>query len=102
MRTRFFAYVKELLRTRYVHGHERARNFSSPVHESQLKYPTNPLIGYLNINSLRNKISDLWKAIKIMKPDYFVVGDTKLDVSFPSAQFIVRDYEIRNCRDRYN
>ena len=31
MRTRFFVYVKELFRARYVHGHERARNFSSPV-----------------------------------------------------------------------
>ena len=23
-------YVKQLLRARYIHGHERARNFSSP------------------------------------------------------------------------
>ena len=31
LRTCFFVYVKELLRARYVHGHERARNFSTPV-----------------------------------------------------------------------
>ena len=30
MRTCFFVYVKELLRARYVHGHEHGCNFSSP------------------------------------------------------------------------
>ena len=34
MRTRFFVFVKELLCARYVHGHERAHNFSSPAHVS--------------------------------------------------------------------
>ena len=32
--------------------------------------------------------------------DYFVIGETKLDSSFPSSQFQIGEYEIRNPRDR--
>ena len=32
--------------------------------------------------------------------DYFVISETKLDSSFPSAQFHIGDYEIRNRWDR--
>ena len=32
--------------------------------------------------------------------DYSVISKTKLDSSFPSAQFHIGDYEIKNCRDR--
>ena len=32
--------------------------------------------------------------------DYFVISETKLESSFPSAQFHIGDYEIRNRRDR--
>ena len=31
--------------------------------------------------------------------DYFVISETMLDSSFPSAQFHIGDYEIRNGRD---
>ena len=62
--------------------------------------PNNPLIGYLNINSLRNKIVDLREVMKTFSPDYFVVAETKLDSSFPKAQFLLDDYEIRNRKDR--
>ena len=65
-----------------------------------LKYPRNPLIGYLNINSLRNKIIDVRELIGRLQLDYFVISETKLDSSFPSAQFHIVDYEIRSRRDR--
>ena len=32
--------------------------------------------------------------------DYFVLSETKIDESFPSAQLNIHDYEIRNRRDR--
>ena len=32
--------------------------------------------------------------------DYFVISETKVDSSFPSAQFHIVDYEIRNLRHR--
>ena len=68
--------------------------------KNRLKYPTNPLIGYLNINSLRNKIIDVREVIGKLSLDYFVISETKLDESFPSAQFNISNCEIRNRRDR--
>ena len=67
---------------------------------NRLKYPTNPLIGYLNINSLRNKIINVWGVVRKLSLDYFIIGETKLDESFPSTQFNKSNYEIRDQRDR--
>ena len=53
----------------------------------KLQYPKNQAIGYLNINSLRKKIVDLGEIMSSISLDYFVVSETKLDSSFPSAQF---------------
>ena len=61
---------------------------------------TPPRIGYLNINSLRNKITDLRELVQNFSPDYFVVAETKLYCSFPNAQFLLENYEIRNRKDR--
>ena len=66
----------------------------------RLQYPGNPLIGYLRINSLRNKIIDIREMAGRLQLDYFVMSETKLDSSFPSAQFHIVDYEIRNLRHR--
>ena len=41
----------------------------------RLKYPRNPLIGYLNINSLRNKIIDVREMIGRLQLDYFVISE---------------------------
>ena len=68
--------------------------------KNRVKYPTNPLIGYLNINSFRNKIIDVREVIGKVSLDYFVISETKLDESFLSAQFNISNYEIRNRRDR--
>ena len=35
-----------------------------------------------------------------LSPDYLVLFETKLDDSFPSAQFNLPNYEIRARRDR--
>ena len=66
----------------------------------RLKYPKSPFIGYLNINSLRNELINVREMIGRVQLDYFVISETKLDSSFPSAQFHIGDYEIRNRRDR--
>ena len=66
----------------------------------RLKYPRNSLVGYLNINSLRNKIIDVREMIGRLQLDCSVIRETKLDSSFPSAQFHIGDDEIRNRRDR--
>ena len=68
--------------------------------KNRLKFPTNPLIGYLNINSLRNKIIGVREVIGKLSLDYFVISETNLNESFPSAQFSMNNYEIRNRMDR--
>ena len=68
--------------------------------KNRLKHPTNPLIGHLNISSLRNKIIDVQEVIGKLSLDYFVISETKLNKSFPSTQFNISNYEIRNRRDR--
>ena len=70
------------------------------VRENRLKYVNNPLIGYLNINSLRNKIVDLREIILELSLDYLVLSETKIDESFPTAQFFIKGYEVRARRDR--
>ena len=47
----------------------------------------NSLIAYLNINSLRNKVIDLGVILKDLHLVYLVISETKLDESFPNAQF---------------
>ena len=70
------------------------------LQKDKRQYLSNPLIGYLNINSLRNKIADLQTFIQNIPLDYFVLSKTKLDESFPNAQFNLDSYEIGARRDR--
>ena len=57
-------------------------------------------MGYLNINSLRNKIIDLRKIVKYSELDYCVIRETKIDESFPSQQFAIDNFEIRARKGR--
>ena len=69
-------------------------------YENRLKHPQNHLIGYLNINYLRNKIVDAREVFGKLQLDYFVLSETKLEDSFHFAQFYIENFEIRNRRDR--
>ena len=55
------------------------------MRENRLKYVNNPLIGNLNINSLRNNIVDLKEIILKLSLDYLVLSETKINQSFPTA-----------------
>ena len=50
---------------------------------------------------MRNKIIDVGDIMSYLSPDYLVLSETKLDDSFPSAQFSIPDYEIRARRYRH-
>ena len=83
-----------------------SRTFSSlttdfqVLHPERLKHNKNPMIGYLNINSLRNKLTHLGVILKYLSLDYFVLSETELDESFTNTQFTLDGYEIRARRDR--
>ena len=70
------------------------------IQNDRLKFLHNPLIAYLNINSFRNKIIDLGEILKELPLDYLVISETKLDESFPNAQFKLNGYDVRARRDR--
>ena len=49
----------------------------------------NPLMGYLNINSLRNKIVDLREIVKYLELDYLVISQ-KLMKAFYHSSLLLR------------
>ena len=71
------------------------------IQNDRLKFLHNPRIAYLNISSLRNKVIDLGEILKDLPLDYLVISETKLEESFPNAQFKLNGYEIRARRDRH-
>ena len=52
----------------------------------------NPFFAYYNINSLRFKFDDLKEILSNSLPDVLVLAETKLDKSFPNAQFFLSEY----------
>ena len=53
---------------------------------------SNPIVAYLNINSLGEKINHLPEICKESPIDILCVHETKLDFSYPDAQFQINNY----------
>ena len=53
--------------------------------------PSNLNFCYLNINSVRNKFTDFQEIIN-GNVDIISIAETKIDASFPSAQFVLEGY----------
>ena len=58
----------------------------------------NPLIGYVNINSLKEKIVSLREVISKASIDISCVDETKLDARFPDHQFRISGYHFPPLR----
>ena len=54
------------------------------LHEQRLNHPKNVMIGYLNINSIRNKFSD-FKNLVLKETDIYLLSETKVYDSFPNS-----------------
>ena len=66
-------------------------------------YEKNPIIGYRNINSLRTKILSLKEILHKAPIDILCIDETKLDETFPDAQFMIENYQFPPFRrDRNN
>ena len=67
------------------------------LQEHRLTHHENPLIDYLNINSLRNKTTDFRVIIKSLSLDYFILSKTKIGESFrlPNLMLQVMKSELR-------
>ena len=60
------------------------------------------MIGYLNINSLRNKIDQIRDLVSKAPIDILCVDETKLDSSFPDQQFKIEGYHFPPFRKDKN
>ena len=56
------------------------------------------MIGYININSLREKIVSLREVLSKAPIDILCVDETKLDASFPDHQFKISGYQFPPLR----
>ena len=71
-----------------------------PLRKDRRQYLNNPLIGYVNITSVYNKVADLQIIIQNILLDDLVLSETKLDESFPNVPFNLDGYEIRARQGR--
>lgn len=70
------------------------------LQKDKLKHHKNSLIDCLNINSLRNKITDFRVIMKTLSLDYLVLIESKMDENLPTAQFNDKGNVIRARRDQ--
>lgn len=54
------------------------------IRNADLKHP---IIGYLNLNSLRNKMHEVKEVFRDLSLEYLVLAETKLMKSFPINSF---------------
>ena len=68
----------------------------------KLNKPNNPIISYININSIRNKLT-LLSDLLINQVDLLAIAETKLDDSFPVSQFVLdgfkKPYRLDNSKN---
>ena len=68
----------------------RKNEMDADLHKLKLikkAHLNNPIIGYLNLNSLRNKMHKVRELFGDLSLDYFVLAETKLMMSFPIYSF---------------
>ena len=68
------------------------------LNEIKKKNRRNPSLAYININSIRYKHNDLFIMVQ-NNIDILAIAETKLDSSFPSAQFLVYGYKTPYRKD---
>ena len=64
------------------------------VMKTRKTYEKNPIIGYQDINSLRTKILNLKDVLHKAPIDILCIDETKLDETFPDAQFMIENYQF--------
>ena len=67
--------------------------------ESLRKHNKDILMCHLNINSIQNKFEELAATVKKIRAHIMLISETKIDASYPDAQFSIPDYTLyRNDR----
>ena len=69
------------------------------IKKLRLQNPTKVIMGHLNINSIPNKFDGIMDVVK-GNLDIFLISETKIDDSFPEAQFYYNGYSLPHRKDR--
>ena len=64
-----------------------------------VKYPQNPIIAQINVNSIQNKFETLISLVTSDK-DILMISETKIDESFTPSQFMIARFSMSYRRDR--
>ena len=75
-----------------AHRNSPFSDYLDEIKSLRNRNPRNPFLGYLNINHLRNKTVDLRFILREVGLEYISISETKLDASFPNAQFKIDGY----------
>ena len=73
-------------------------SISKELKELHIENPIRLIFSYLNIDSIRNKFSNLQQGIK-GSVDIPIIAETKIDSSFPTAQFRLSNYHTPDLPD---
>ena len=76
-------------------------NFKDTLKKLRIKNLNRVIIGQININSIRKKIELLSEAV-FGNIDILMVSETKIDMAFPTSQFIIQDFAAPFRLDRTN
>ena len=66
-------------------------NFKDTLKKSRIKNLNRVIISQINIYSIRNKIELLSEAV-LGNIDILMVSETKIDMSFPTSQFVIQSF----------
>ena len=78
---------------------ETERCVFDQLRDIKLKNPKRVTMGHLNINSLPNKFDGIMDMVG-KNLDIFLISETKIDFSFPDAQFSYEGYSKPHRKDR--
>ena len=76
-------------------------NFKDTLKKLRIKTLNRVIISQININSVRNKIELLSEAV-LGNIDILMVSETKIDMSFPTSQFVIQGFAAPFRLDRTN
>ena len=76
-------------------------NFKDTLKIFRIKNPNRVIISQVNTNSIRNKIELLSEAI-LGNIDILMISETKIDMSFPTSQFVIQSFAAAFRLDRTN
>ena len=73
--------------------HELNLDLSTNIENIRSKNPNRLIIAQFNINSLRYKFDSLVEILR-SNVDILLISETKIDSSFPTAQFEIEGYTM--------